>query len=149
MKLSSPPKRLNKSRRMLEQYGNEICGQITESNAFDVGSRITDYFRYFRGNPQIDVGDFDRFVGALGFVFARCVETVSDWKLEWLSLSEEDLLDGVDCLTNENHSLLVYPIGLVSSDFLRKTHKSESFFKALVIGSFPAREDHSLQELVM
>jgi hypothetical protein len=151
MRISEPPEYLEKSRHALRKVGDEICGPITESNAYSIGSGITRFFSSFDGNPQIDVGNFDRFASALGFVFARCAEMVSDgiWKLEWLCLSDEDETDGVYALINNNHSLLVYPIGIIRSDFLRNTKKSECFFEALSTGSLPTGTEGILEEYVL
>lgn len=116
---------------MLEKNGEEICGIITESNAIGIGSSITSYFSHFSGNAQIDAGNFDRFIGALAFVFAKCVEIKSLWRLVWINLSEKNQTDGVYALVNKDHSLLVYPIGLMRGDFLKNTKNSESFFRSL------------------
>ena len=149
MKIITPPIYLIKARSRLEKYGEEVCGRITESNAFEIGSKIENYFPHFKKNVQIDAGDFDRFVGALGFVFSKCVEMVSDWKLEWLNLSEHDLTDGVYCLVNNNRSQLVYPIGLIRSDFLKNTHKSESFFRAVAAGDIPSGTQNDFKEYIL
>lgn len=149
MKVSKPPEQLERSQQGLERFGEEVCGRITESSARDIGAQITHFFSCFEGDPQLDVRDFDRFVAALGFVFARCAEVVSNWKLEWLCLSEEDNTDGVYILVDSRRSFLVYPIGLIRSDFLRITHKSESFFKMLAAGKITPSCEGSFKEYLL
>ena len=146
MKIITPPNYIIKSRESLERYGLEICGEITEENAVATGKNISNYFGLFKGDFQQDVLEAGRFFGALGFVFARCVEMVSDWRLVWINLSENDATDGVDSLVNKDKSLLVYPLGIVRSDYLKKTNVAAAFFDFLESGDSISDSPNSFTE---